>query len=442
MNSARRSPRGTPASAPGTAVVVGLDNITGLQTARILHARGVSVTGVATSRRHFGARTNACAEVLVSELSDEALIPCLQELGRRLGGTAVLLPCTDQAVAVLSRNRGRLQEWFRLPLARHEVVDMLMDKVSFARYAAEVGLPIPRTEVLTSRADALAVSAGLPYPSVVKPPAKSAQWEQHVGAKGIKVLDPGQLMDVYDRVAAWAPQLLVQEWVEGGEGNLLSCNCYFDAQGNARVTFVARKLRQWPPGIGTSASGEECRDDEVLATTVQLFGDAGFHGLAYLELKRDARTGRLVIIEPNVGRPTGRSAIAEAGGVELVYTAYCDALGLPLPDAGPQRYIGTKWLDLRRDLQAMVVARRRGELTITQWFGSVRGPTAHAIWSSRDPVPFAVDLVSATGQGVRMLARRFGRGSARRRRLIPAVLPEPGVGLGQHPAAEAGRVTS
>lgn len=428
MNSSRGAPPRTHAvSAPAPAVVVGLDNITGLQTARILHAKGVPVIGVATSRRHFGARTNACAEVVVCEFSDESLIRCLQELGRRLGCTAVLVPCSDQSVAVLSRNRGLLHEWFRLPLVGHDVVHMLMDKVSFALYAPDAGLPIPRTEVLTCRADAEAAAAVLAYPSVLKPPLKSVLWDQHVGAKGIRVADRAQLMDVYDRVAAWAPQLLAQEWVEGDERQLLSCNCYFDAQGTAQVTFVARKLRQWPPGVGTSASGEECRDDEVLAWTVRLFGAVGFHGLAYLEFKRDVRTGRLFIIEPNVGRPTGRSAIAEAGGVELVYTAYCDAAGLPppAPESRQQRYVGTKWLDVRRDLQAAVVGRRRGELTIGEWIRSVRGPKAHAIWSLRDPMPFAVDLVASTREGARMLARRLLPGDSRRRPVRAAMARGP-----------------
>ena len=47
------------------------------------------------------------------------------------------------------------------------------------------------------------------------------------------------------------------------------------------ATFVARKVRQWPPLVGTSASGEECRNDEVRDTAVALFGGLGYHGLAY-----------------------------------------------------------------------------------------------------------------------------------------------------------------
>jgi predicted ATP-grasp superfamily ATP-dependent carboligase len=359
----------------------------------------VPVVGVAADRRHWGARTNACVEVLESPLSGDELVQTLQSLGRRTGGSSVLLPCTDASVATLSRARGTLADHFILPLAPDPVVQMLMDKISFARHAQVTALPVPRTELLSNRLDAERAADDMAYPCVLKPPVKSADWEKNTSAKGYAVDDAEQFLAVYDRVSAWVPVLLAQQWVRGGEDGLFSCNAYFDAQGQALVTFVARKVRQWPPEIGTSASGEECRNDEVLDATLQLFGGVRFHGLAYLEMKRDVHSGRLLIIEPNVGRPTGRSAIAEAGGVELVYTAYCDAAGLALPAAREQRYVGTKWLDLRRDAQAAVVANRRGELSWAEWARSLRGPKAHAIWSRRDPVPFAVDLVQATWKG-------------------------------------------
>lgn len=393
----------TPSRGRGpAAVVVGLDNITGLQTARILADRGVRVFGVAANRRHFGARTNACVEVVESRLSGPALVDTLRRLMPRLGPEpAVLVPCTDGAVWSLSLHRDELLDHYRLPLSDHDGVDLLMDKVRFADHAKMHGLAAPRTEVLRSRADAEKAAEVLSWPSLVKPPVKAEAWLSRTSAKGIPVQGPDELLDVYDRVAGWAPVLLAQEWVEGPEDGLFSCNAYFDATGTPLVTFVARKLRQWPPQVGTSASGEECRNDEVLEETLRVFGSVGFHGLAYLEMKRDSRTGAMSIIEPNVGRPTGRSAIAEGGGVELVYTAYCDAAGLPLPDERTQRYVGTTWLDLRRDVQAAVVGMRRGELTARDWVTSLRGRRTHAIWSARDPRPFVTDLVNVVGTAVR-----------------------------------------
>jgi predicted ATP-grasp superfamily ATP-dependent carboligase len=383
-------------------VVVGLDNITGLQTARILADRGVRVYGVAANRRHFGARTNACVQVVESPLSGPALVDTLRRLAPRLGpDRAVLLPCTDGAVWALSLQRDQLLDRFRLPLGDHDGVDLLMDKVRFADHAKMQGLAAPRTEVMRSRADAEKAAEVLAWPSVVKPPVKAEAWLAHTSAKGIPVHSPDELLRTYDRVADWAPVLLAQEWVEGPENGLFSCNAYFDASGTPLVTFVARKLRQWPPQVGTSASGEECRNDEVLEETLRVFGSVGFHGLAYLEMKRDSRTGAMAIIEPNVGRPTGRSAIAEGGGVELVYTAYCDAAGLPLPAARTQQYAGATWLDLRRDVQAAAVGIRRGELTPQAWLASLRGPRTHAIWSARDPRPFVTDLTNVVSSTAR-----------------------------------------
>jgi predicted ATP-grasp superfamily ATP-dependent carboligase len=382
--------------------VVGLDNITGLQTARILADRGVRVYGVAANRRHFGARTNACVDVVESRLSGPALVETLRRLARRLGpDPAVLVPCTDGAVWALSLHRDELLDLYRLPLGDHDGVDLLMDKVRFADHARMHGLAAPRTEILRSRADAEKAAEVLSWPSVVKPPVKAESWLAHTSAKGIPVHTAEELLDVYDRVASWAPVLLAQEWVEGPEDELYSCNAYFDASGAPLVTFVAKKLRQWPPQVGTSASGVECRNDEVIEETLRVFGSVGFHGLAYLEMKRDSRTGRMAIIEPNVGRPTGRSAIAEGGGVELVYTAYCDAVGLPLPAARTQLYTGATWLDVRRDVQAAVVGIRRGELTPRRCLSSLRGRRTHAIWSARDPRPFVTDLATVVTAAAR-----------------------------------------
>lgn len=394
------------------AVVIGLDCITGLQTARILAARGVPVVGVVADRRHWGARTRVCAEVVESPLSGEPLLGTLRDIAARRPGRAVLVPCTDPAVRFLSARREDLPTGQVLALADDDAVRMLMDKVAFSAYAEAHGLPAPRAVHVRDRAEAEEAARTFRYPAVLKPASKTEAWLSRTSRKAFQVSSPEELLEVYDRVAGWTPVLLVQEWVAGPETGLFSCNAYFGEGGRPLATFVARKLRQWPPDIGTSASGEECRNDVVLDTTLRLFGELGYRGLAYLEMKRDERTGDLMIIEPNVGRPTGRSAIAEAGGVDLVHTAYCDALGLPLPASRTQTYGDAAWVDLRRDAQAAVVAWRRGGPSLAAWLRWLPGRKAHAIWSWRDPRPFAVDLVQASRTGGKMVrAERRGHAS-------------------------------
>ena len=195
--------------------------------------------------------------------------------------------------------------------------------------------------------------------------------------------------------------VLVQEWVEGGDDHLYSFNGYFDASGQPLATFIARKVRQWPPHTGMSSLGVECRNDVVLETALRLFAAVPYRGFAYLEMKRDARTGQHYAIEANIGRPTGRSPIAEAGGVELHYTAYCDALGLPLPTARVQRYGRAKWIYFARDAASAWYYHRNGQITLRKWLRSLRGVKTDAVFSWRDPLPFVLDSWSGLARMIR-----------------------------------------
>jgi len=375
------------------AVVIGLDTMQGIQTARLLAERGVIVHGLAGNIRHGNVRTRACASVVATPGGGQAIIDALLELGPSLGERAVLFPCQDSAVTTISAHRDQLSPWYHVALPSHDLVTTLMDKVAFHGYAVEHELPVPTTHILRTRDDAVAAARALDFPCALKPAYRSGLWSENTTIKAFKIESSDELIERYDQVQSWSELLLVQQWIPGGEDKLFSVNAYFDAHGKPLATFVARKIRQWPPTTGQSSLGIECRNDDVLATALRLFTEANYHGLAYLEMKQDVDTGMHYIVEPNIGRPTGRSSIAEAGGVELLYTAYCDIVGLPLPEQREQSYGDVKWIHLRRDFQSALHAWRNGGLSLREWRRSVKGPKAYAMWSLRDPVPFLADLV-------------------------------------------------
>ena len=186
--------------------------------------------------------------------------------------------------------------------------------------------------------------------------------------------------------------LIVQEYIRGGEGALYSSNCYYDRSGAPLVTFIAKKIRQWPPLTGYTSLGEECRNDAVLEQSNLLFGKVPYRGLGYLEVKRDEVSGEHLIIEANIGRPTGRSALAEGCGVELLQTMYCDVLGMPLPAKRTQTYKGGKWIQIINDMKSAWFFYRRGELTIPAYLRSLQGIKVFAVWSLTDPLPFFADI--------------------------------------------------
>ena len=365
------------------------------------------VIGLAADRGHYCARTRVVRRVLQAPLVGEPLIEALERLAQGIGELAFLLPCTDASVLAISAFRERLAESYRFVLPDHGTVATLMDKMSFTAFALEAGLRIPPTFVLRSADDAQRAIAELTWPAVVKPDLKTPRWFANTSKKAIIVETPAELLELYQRAAGWADALVAQAWIEGSEDDLLSFNGYFDRESQPQATFIARKIRQWPPDTGTSSLGVEIRDDQVLGLSLDLFGRVGFQGLSYLEVKRDRRTGAAYIIEPNIGRPTGRSAISEMGGVELLLTAYRDAFGEPLPEARTQAYRGVKWIYWRHDLQASLVAAGRGRLTPLGWWRSVRGPKTEAVFDRRDPVPFIADVVHTAGAALRSARRRL-----------------------------------
>jgi D-aspartate ligase len=373
-------------------VVVGLDSTTGLQAARIFAWRGIPVVGVAEDPAHFCCRTRVCQRIVRADHGGDALIEALVELGSSLGQKAVLVPCNDDSVLAIARRRGELEQAYHVALPETDVVELLSDKAKFATYAKEQGLPIPETMLLTSREDGETAADSLRFPIVVKPAVKTATWKLRAREKAFKVETGSQLLALYDELGDAADVLVAQEWISGSEGDHFTCNAYFDREARPLVTFVTRKIRQWPPQTGEGCLAVEWRNDAVRDETVRLFSGVGFWGLAYLELKRDAETGEHLIVEPNIGRPTGRSATAEAGGVELLYAMYCDILGLPLPADLTQRYVGAKWIYFGRDLRSSLHYWRRGELSVRGWIKSLRGPKVDAVFSWRDPVPFCFDV--------------------------------------------------
>ncbi|CAN5828301.1 hypothetical protein BH23ACT10_BH23ACT10_17640 [soil metagenome] len=383
------------AQAMPPAVLVGLDSMQGLQVARLLTARGVDVTGVATVRDHYATFTRICREIHYVDTGTDQLVDLLLDLARRLPMPAVLTGCQDKNVLVVSRRRDELTEaGYRIRLPHDDVVRMLSDKVTFADYARKIGLAIPVSYRVDDREDLEMIAPTLPYPAVVKPPSRSGEWVKHTRAKAVRVESADELRSVYDLVEDWFSHLVVQQWVEGPESNLYSFNGCYDEQSQLLVSFIARKLRQYPPRVGQSAYGEEVRADAVLDASHELFQSAGVVGLAYLEMKKDQRTGKFFAIEPNIGRPTGRSAIAEAGGVALHYTAYCEAAGLPLPPLSErtQRYGDARWIHVLRDTQTSIQYMREGELSVGGWLRSLRGRKAYAVLSARDPMPFLAAL--------------------------------------------------
>jgi D-aspartate ligase len=402
MSSSRRRPAHRPAREPARGshplppvVLVGIDSVQGLQVARVFAARAIRVIGVAKKSDYYSCKTRVCERIIYTDTGGDGLVETLITLAAELGEKAVLIPCQDKNVLVVSRLRDQLESAYHLMLPDHETVEGLIDKTEFYGHALSRGLPVPATAVLHSRADAIEAVHIVRFPAVLKPHYRSTRWSRHTKTKAIPVATADELVAAYDHHADWADSLLAQQYIAGSDSDLYTCNVVFDRQCTPVASFVSRKMRQWPPRLGQACSAVEYVDDEIAQTTIKFYEQAGLVGFGYLEIKRDPETGQLYAIEPNIGRPTGRSALAEAGGVELHMSLYCAAIGAQLPNDRVQKGSGVKWIHEFRDLQSAIYYIRRGRLGILEWLSSLRGRKAFAIFSWRDPMPFFYAMYSA-----------------------------------------------
>lgn len=400
-----------PSSALPPAVLVGFDSMQGLPAARVLSRHGIPIIGIAANPNNSQTKTNVCREIRFAQTDQPSLIDHLIELGEELSVKPVLFPCADTNVSLISRHRSRLEPYFHILLPDEATVEMLMDKVSFYAYAEKNSLPVPKTFYIESVEQLETAARELTYPCIFKPRDSAAHlWENKTIHKAFKAEDAASLMRLYQDYRSYSDCFIAQQWIEGKDSDLYSFNGYFDKNSKPLATFIARKIRQWPPETGVSCLGEEVRNDAVLKTAIEMFQSVNYHGLGYLEMKYDQTTQQLLIVEPNIGRPTGRGTIAEAGGVDILFTAYCDALGIALPENRTQSYGGVKWIHLRKDMQSSFVYWRRGELRLLDWFKSIRGKKAYAVASWRDPLPFVFDCwqaVSAIASSKRRKKRRI-----------------------------------
>ena len=162
-----------------------MDNMTGLQTARILARHDIPVVGMAKNPDHPCCHTQACEEIVACDVAGPELIEALKKLN--LGQKAVLYPCTDLSVLLISRHREELKDLFYVVLPDSQVVELLIDKVKFLTWAQEQNLPIPPTFFLRTRADAEKAARELNFPCVMKPAVKSPKWQSLAKVKVYKL---------------------------------------------------------------------------------------------------------------------------------------------------------------------------------------------------------------------------------------------------------------
>ncbi|HKV45908.1 MAG TPA: FAD-dependent oxidoreductase [bacterium] len=385
--------------APIPAVVVGAAGACGLGLVRSLRRADIPIILVDDDPSAPAMHTRFARKVPISGSSGPSLVTDLLALGTTFADRPVLFLTGDEATLTVSEHRAELARCYRFRMPSHDDLVSLMHKTGFLQLAEAHGFPVPRSVRIESVAD-LGRLAEMPFPAIVKPAMKKAEYLKGQFARAYKVASLEQADAVCRRILPVVPDLVVQEWIDGADSELYFCLQYRGAGGATVCSFTGRKLSIWPPDVGVTASCTAAPDAQPVLErlTEAFFRRVSFVGMGGIEFKRDARTGRFLMIEPTVGRVDAQEEVATIHGVNIPLAAYLYEVGLA---ASPveQHPVPVIWRDSWLHWRSTRGSRsRRAAQPSTRIYD--------VYWRLDDPMPA---LFHVLGGSVRFLQRAVRR---------------------------------
>ncbi len=229
----------------------------------------------------------------------------------------VVLPSGIESVFLLSA----LQEnWASvvpgtrlLPTPPPEQLRMLNNKWAFAQFLQQLGLPLPKSRVITLASEALAVD--LTYPVVVKPLEMDA-------SRGVKRCETPQEASAHAKQFELALPLLVQEYVPGEDIGL-----GIAAHQGKIVGWTIQRVR--PDGQGV----DFIEQPEALEIGRCIMATCKYEGIAHFDMRVDSRDGSVKVLECNP-RFWASLPFSLAAGVNFADLGIRLALDVPTPEPG------------------------------------------------------------------------------------------------------------
>jgi predicted ATP-grasp superfamily ATP-dependent carboligase len=316
---------------------------------------------------------------------------------------AVLLSCSDAGLQVLIRHRGRLLERYRLDDCHPPAQAVMLDKLSTYQWAREAGVLTPGFWKVDCRAQVLALRDELIFPLMVKP-RLSHRFEARFGRKHVIVSGLDELLGVFDSATDAGMDVLLMEYIPGGDERLCSYYTYLDDDSRPLFDFTKRVIRRYPAEMGAACYHVTDWIPELVPLANRLFSHVRLRGLANVEFKRDPRDAQYKLIECNA-RFTASNCLVSASGFDLANFVYNRIVGLPQQRLEQYRR-GLRLWDPLRDWRAFRELRSAGRITFFEWLAGVSHGQTFAYFRWSDPMPAVARAIRPVRRGLRRLTSR------------------------------------
>ncbi|MCU1338088.1 MAG: hypothetical protein JWO19_3669 [Bryobacterales bacterium] len=358
----------------------------GLGVARSLGRWGVPIYIVDADPQTLSFSSRYCRAKLVWDIDrappDDSL-EFLLGIGRRLQQHAILIPTSDSAALFVAAYADTLRRWFLFPKLSYPLARTLYNKKKMYFLARSVGVATPNTVFPQSSDDVRNFAESARFPIIVKP--IDARRASTRSAHTI-VQEKQELLDRYqDTEPADRLNLLLQEFIPGGEDASWMFNGYFDQNSECLFGATGRKLRQFPPYAGVTSLGVCLPNATLEQSARQFMKTIGYQGILDIGYRYDARDGQYRVFDVNPRIGCTFRLFVSTGGMDVARALYLNLTGQAI-DAGCALH-GRKWMVEDLDLVSAFRYWRGGNLKAGEWVRSFRGLQESAFFALDDPIP-------------------------------------------------------
>ncbi len=401
-----RPMRVTDTSTPVVVLVSGDHGPLGI--ARSLGRMGVSVYSVDPRFLTPCSFSKYCKHRFVWDIDQHSTsdnLSFLREVSSVAGIRPILIPTTDPAAVFVADNLDYLRNWFVLPEVGSSLARGLSDKKQMYFVAKQHRIPTPETVFPRSKHEVVEFLERAVFPILLKGIDGFRLWKR-TGKKMFIVSSKRELLERYDAAEDHeCPNLMIQEYIPGGDDTVWMFNGYFDSKSDCLLGFTGKKIRQCPIHTGATSLGICLENEEVEQTTKVFMKSVGYRGILDIGYRYDARDGRFKVLDINPRIGATFRLFTASNGMDVARALYLDLTGQQVPSGTPVK--GRKWLVEDSDLVSCYRYRREGGLRLKDWFYSIRDVHETAYLAKDDLLPLLPLCFNRIVELVRRILKRL-----------------------------------
>lgn len=372
-------------SKPGAIIIEG--HVQGLSNTRSLGEAGI-VVYVVDRVKCIAASSKYCKKFfLCPDFKSEEFIYFLMELATKesLHGW-VLIPSNDHAVYNLSKNKYKLEPFYKVITPGLSVISNIYDKNALLKTALNQKVPVPITQCFAKETDPVIPQLGFP---VLTKGRNGLTFYKKLKKKAFLSNNEKELRSHLKKIASKChlSETFTQELIPSDGTNKTVSFTAFCLNGEIKTYWMGEKLREHPVRFGTATFARSIFIQECYDQSLPLLKSLNYTGVCEVEYLKDPRSGEYKLIEINA-RTWLWVGLAKACGVDYAKIIYDFINDIEI--TYPKDYkLGVSWINPVSDTIFSFISILKLKLGILEYFHSVSDSrNVNALIYKGDNMPF------------------------------------------------------